>query len=96
MDSNGGIAIVEVKANIDYEYEIGKDCKDWVTLKETRALQTTMLSFDVAQNTDFEKREGTITVFSDGLSETITIYQAGEEPTIVPVSYTHLHNNQKN
>ena len=31
----------------------------------------------------FEKREGTITVFSDGLSETITIYQAGEEPTIV-------------
>ena len=34
MDSNGGIAIVEVKANIDYEYEIGKDCKDWVTLKE--------------------------------------------------------------
>ena len=83
MDSNGGIAIVEVKANIDYEYEIGKDCKDWVTLKETRALQTTMLSFDVAQNTDFEKREGTITVFSDGLSETITIYQAGEEPTIV-------------
>ena len=59
MDSNGGIAIVEVKANIDYEYEIGKDCKDWVTLKETRALQTTMLSFDVAQNTDFEKREGT-------------------------------------
>ena len=83
MDSNGGIAIVEVKANIDYEYEIGKDCKDWVTLKETRALQTTMLSFDVAQNTDFEKREGTITVFSDGLSETITIYQAGEKPTIV-------------
>ena len=83
MDSNGGIAIVEVKANIDYEYEIGKDCKDWVTLKETRALQTTMLSFDVAQNTDFEKQEGTITVFSDGLSETITIYQAGEEPTIV-------------
>lgn len=54
MDSNGGIAIVEVKANIDYEYEIGKDCKDWVTLKETRALQTTMLSFDVAQNTDFD------------------------------------------
>lgn len=83
MDSNGGIAIVEVKANIDYEYEIGKDCKDWVTLKETRALQTTTLTFDVAQNTDFEKREGTITVFSDGLSETITIYQAGEEPTIV-------------
>ena len=64
MDSNGGIAIVEVKANIDYEYEIGKDCKDWVTLKETRALQTTMLSFDVAQNTDFEKREGTITVLA--------------------------------
>jgi hypothetical protein len=33
--------------------------------------------------TIIEKREGTITVFSDGLSETITIYQAGEEPTIV-------------
>lgn len=83
MDSNGGIAIVEVKANIDYKYEIGKDCKDWVTFKETRALQTTTLTFDVAQNTDFEKREGTITVFSDELSETVTIYQAGEKPTIV-------------
>lgn len=82
IDANGGAAIVEVNANIDYKYEIGKDCKEWITNTETRALQTATLSFDVAQNTNFEKREGTIIISSSTLSETITIIQAGEKPTI--------------
>ncbi len=82
IDANGGAAIVEVNANIDYKYEIGKDCKEWITNTETRALQTTTLSFDVAQNTNFEKREGTIIISSSTLSETITIIQAGGKPTI--------------
>lgn len=89
IDANGGLAIIEVKANIDYEYEIAKDSKDWITPKETRALQTTTLSFNINQNTSFEKREGTITVSSGKLSETVTIYQAGEKPTIVLTQDTY-------
>lgn len=85
IDANGELAIIEVKANIDYEYEIAKDCKDWITHKETRALQTTTLAFDIAQNTSMENREGTIIISSGELSETITIIQAGETPTITVI-----------
>lgn len=82
VDATGGLATIEVKANISYEYEIAKGCKDWITPKETRAVQTTTLTFDIAKNTKMEKREGTITIFSGKISETITITQAEEKPTI--------------
>ena len=40
MEATGGEAVIEIKADIDYSYEIDSKCKDWITYKETRAIQT--------------------------------------------------------
>ena len=83
MGAAGGEAVIEVMAEIDYTYEIDSKCKGWITYKGTRAMQTSRLVFDVAANSGKEKREGRITIRGGGRTETVTIYQAGETPTIV-------------
>lgn len=83
VDAEGGEVVVEVKANIDFEYAIDDAAKDWISYEGTRAIQTSTLVFKVAKNDDTEKREGTITIKSGEFSEDVMIYQAGEEPSIV-------------
>ena len=83
MGAAGGEAVIEVMADIDYTYEIDSKCKGWITYKGTRAVQTSRLVFNVAANSGKEKREGRITIPGGGRTETVTIYQAGETPTIV-------------
>ena len=83
VDAQGGPINVEVKANIPFEYVIADKDKGWITPVETKSMQTTVLSFNVAQNENTQKREGTITIKSGELSETVTVYQAGAQPTIV-------------
>ena len=83
MGAAGGEAVIEVMADIDYTYEIDSKCKGWITYKGTRAVQTSRLVFNVAANSGKEKREGRITIRGGGRTETVTIYQAGETPTIV-------------
>ena len=89
VDAQGGPINVEVKANIPFEYVIADKDKGWITPVDTKSMQTTVLTFNVAQNEDREKREGTITIKSGELSETVTVYQAGEQPTIVITQNTY-------
>lgn len=81
--AEGGEVKIEVKANINFEYTIEEAAKDWVTLATTRALKTSTLVFKVAENDNTKKREAKITIKSGEFCETVTIYQAGTEPTIV-------------
>ena len=83
VDAEGGEVVVEVKANIDFEYAIDDAAKDWISYEGTRAIQTSTLVFKVAKNDDTEKREGTITIKSGEFSEDVMIYQAGTGPSIV-------------
>lgn len=83
VGNEGGEIEVEVKANIDFEYEIDEAAKEWVEYKGTRAIETSTLTFAVAENDDVEKREAKIHITSGEFDETITIYQAGAEPTLV-------------
>ena len=83
MDANGGEAKIEIKANIDYTYQIDEECRSWITPKQipTRALKTTTLVFDVTPNPKIaSERVGKIIISSGELSETVTIFQAGEKP----------------
>ena len=89
VDAQGGPINVEVKANIPFEYVIADKDKGWITPVETKSMQTTILTFNVAQNESLQKREGTITIKSGELSETVTVYQAGEQPTIVITQNTY-------
>lgn len=83
VGNEGGEIEVEVKANIDFEYEIEEAAKEWVEYKGTRAIETSTLTFAVAENDDVEKREAKIHITSGEFDETITIYQVGAEPTLV-------------
>ncbi|WP_303004817.1 leucine-rich repeat protein [Bacteroides congonensis] len=79
VDMRGGKVDVEVKANIDYVYEIDELAKSWIKQSsKTRALTTRILSFDISESEEAEKREGKIYFKSGNKIETVHIYQAGE------------------
>lgn len=82
IDAAGGDAIIEVLANIDFEYTIDKECTDWIAFKGTRSMQTSTLVFDITPNTTLQERIGKITIHSSNFSESITITQDGENPII--------------
>lgn len=81
--AEGGEILIEVKANVDFEYEVEEAAKEWVKYVETRAMKTSTLVFNVAENDDIRKREAKIIVRSGNLKESISIYQEGTLPSIV-------------
>ena len=83
VKAEGGEVTVEVKANIDFSYEIDKEASSWVKYESTRALKTSTLLFKVDANDDIEKREAEIQIKSGEFNETVTIYQEGAEPAII-------------
>ena len=84
VEAAGGEVKIEVKANIDFQYEItyGGTAKDWISTTDSRALKTSTLGFKVAANEEVEKREATVTVKSGSFKEEVKIYQAGSTPSI--------------
>ena len=83
VGAEGGEVKIEVKANIDFEYAIDPADEEWISYEGTRAMKTSTLTFSVDKNDDTEKREGKIYIQSGEFNEEITIYQEGEEPSIV-------------
>ena len=83
VKAEGGEVTVEVKANIDFSYEIDEEASSWVKYESTRALKTSTLLFKIDANDDIEKREAKIQIKSGEFNETVTIYQEGAEPTII-------------
>ena len=75
IEGTSGKIYIEVKANVDFEYTINGSAAEWITPIETRALKTTTLGFNIAENKTMQRREGTITIHSGDLSETVTVYQ---------------------
>ena len=87
IGSDGGNFSIEAKANVSLTYEIEEVAKEWITADESRALSTKTLKFNAKANEEREHRQGTITLKGgDGLTETVTVYQEGEKPTLVITS----------
>ena len=76
----GGTFTIELKSNIDFSYEIEGD---WIKYVSTKAYTDKTLTFSAEQNESVQKREGSVTVKGGGFSETVKVYQSGEEPTLV-------------
>lgn len=76
---------VEVRSNVSFEYEIDEKCRSWLkeVKNDTRSLSATMLHFKAEANEEIERREGKIMIRSGELSEVISVYQEGKEPTLV-------------
>ncbi len=82
--SEGCATTIEVKTNMSYQLKIDEACQSWVsTAASARALETHKVVLNIAENTDLEKREGKVTVFSGDKSEDIIIYQQGSNPQMV-------------
>lgn len=83
VDQPGGRITVEVKANVSFDYAVSDNAKSWIRPVGTKALTSSVLSFDVAANETVEKREGEIIVTASTGSEVVKVYQAGETATLV-------------
>ncbi|GKI22589.1 hypothetical protein CE91St19_19910 [Odoribacter laneus] len=79
----GGKILIEIKANIHFEYTIEEKAATWITPLGTRGLETSILEFEVKKNDNIMKREGKITIHSSDTSETFTIYQSGITPELI-------------
>lgn len=78
IGTSGGIINVEVKSNVDYTVQIAESCKEWITLSgNTRSLSAKTYSFHIAESKEYDKREGEIIFSSNGITETIRVYQSG-------------------
>lgn len=77
--------VLVVKSNVKYTYQIGSSAQSWIsptTISDTRGLSESSLYFHIKEN-DGMRREGKIVIKSGNLSETVTVYQEGENPSIV-------------
>lgn len=83
VGKDGGRITVEVKANVDFKYEIAESAKSWLKPIGTKGLTSSFLLFEVSANEEVEKREGTITITSTLGSETVHVYQEGATPTLI-------------
>ena len=82
FDSNGGQIQIEVGHNVDFEIEISDS---WISQVTTKAYQTGTIVFNIAKNTTYSNREGTI-IFrakDESISQTISIFQAQEDAVII-------------
>ena len=87
VGADGGDFSIEAKANVSVSYEIEESAKDWISASESRGLTTKTLHFTAKANDKVERRQGNIIVKGgDGLTETVTVYQEGEKPTLVITS----------
>lgn len=60
VPASGKTITIEVQSNIQFDYEIADKDRDWILPEETRAMQTTYLTFKVQPNENVSRREGAI------------------------------------
>lgn len=77
ISAGGGSFPVELKSSVKHEIYIAPEYS-WITEIQSRALVTTMLTFDVAKNTKGD-REGYIVIkdTESSLTDTIVVFQLG-------------------
>ena len=83
MGRGGGTVTIEAKANVEYRFEIDESASAWISAASTKGLSSTVHTFVVAPNESFDKREGAIVFTSPAGTETVKVYQDGDEPSLV-------------
>ena len=76
LGAEGGTFTIELKSNIDFSYEIDGD---WIKYVSTKAYSDKTLTFSVEPNEGVQKREGSVTVKGREFTETVKIYQEGND-----------------
>lgn len=71
---------VEVKANVNYDVTIDTD---WIHMSGTKALTSKTYNFSIEENTNYDSREGKITIKGQGITEIIKVKQAQKDAIII-------------
>ena len=82
LDATGGSFTLTVQANVAVSHAIEPGA-DWLTATQTRALTESTLAFEAAANDGTAPRQAVITLTGGGLTEQVTVYQAGTDPVLV-------------
>lgn len=83
VESKGEIIEVKLSANVDVNFEISDDAKEWMSQVVTRGLTERTLRFNVAANDGYDPREGTITFTGGGVTQTISVVQAQKDAIVI-------------
>ncbi|MCR5709972.1 MAG: hypothetical protein K6G79_05765 [Bacteroidales bacterium] len=83
MGQPGGRFELSLRHNVPFSFTVSDNAKGWIKSLSTKGLAESSLSFEVTANDSVERREGSIQITSDAGSETVTVYQEGEEPSLV-------------
>ena len=83
ISSKGGIVKVGIKSNIDYNIIIPSSAKTWITQIASKNLITDSLTFNISENSTYEKRKAEIIIRKNELVDTITICQEQNDAIIL-------------
>lgn len=83
MPCEGGTFTMTYRTNITSQVSLGTDAAGWISFGGTKGLSPISETFTVKRNETLEARQGTIEVTSALGREVLTVYQAGEVPTLV-------------
>ena len=83
LDANGGTITVTVSSNIDFTHSVAAEASGWIHSLGTKGLRQSEVSFAVDANETLDRRSGVITFQGEAGTESVTVYQKGEVPTIV-------------
>ena len=87
LSDTGGIIEIEIKSNVNYEYEIIEG-DGWIHEVKTKSMSTHTLQFEVVANETFDDRTGKIR-FHDkdtGLEEYVTVFQKQKDALLLTQS----------
>lgn len=85
----GGTLRIPIKANIsDYFCSVDKDCESWISIVNTKSLDSHHIQLEISENTHGEIREGFVSVSYNNQEDKITIKQAeGDELIVTTTSF---------
>ena len=81
LEKEGGS--FDLTLNYNADYQIKYDDAPWLSIVQTKAMQTSTVTFEAAANPEVETRIGHIVVTLGELSETVTVYQKGGRSIIL-------------
>lgn len=81
LEKEGGS--FDLTLNYNADYQIKYDDAPWLSIVQTKAMQTSTVTFEAVANPEVETRVGHIVVTLGELSETVTVYQKGGRSIIL-------------
>lgn len=83
VGSSGGELAIPIKSSVYYTCNVLKECKDWINIAKTRALENYQILLQISPNDGFDKRIGEIEIKYSDKTEKITIEQSQLDEMII-------------